>query len=485
MHITDLSNWERRSIVDHAHPLSIFKLLKYDDDYLINMFHVLLEEIQNRLLIPDMSTHEMIETAQNIIVSLDVRIACETNADLFFSYLQQVIYSYHGGWASLDLGQDQLFFPQQLQQQHLVNLPEQNFFINQQPQQVIEYRQQGGLMPAEQQGSSNEDKHESFLDRFNKENERNEKMKNRYEDELVLKARAELEAEEKKAIEIEQENARKLKDAEERLKRTRIENGRKEDTVLRTDEAISRANELKRQVREMAEKAEQEKRDSERRIEERRREAAVRRDQDRQRPLIDTRSRLDEFNMTRFSHEDNATQRDSNERTSRRGYGERDLRNRQNPSMDNWRFDEHEKQKLEYRQQLLLENKGTQSPPPAPPKYMMLDSDDSDSDSDEEKRQNPYELIGLPNKEGTPVEEIATTQRVLNRIHQKTMDTAISEAERSRAEKRLTEIKWAADILLDEMNRRAFDEAGAMHPHEQQAWKKKSKWSTLNDQDRD
>jgi preprotein translocase subunit Sec63 len=115
----------------------------------------------------------------------------------------------------------------------------------------------------------------------------------------------------------------------------------------------------------------------------------------------------------------------------------------------------------------------------------MPDSDDDDSDSDEEKRQNPYELIGLPDKERTPVKDIATTQRVLNRIHQKTMDTAVSEAERSRAEKRLIEIKWAADILLDEMNRRAFDEAGAIYPHEQQAWGMKSKWSIRNDQDRD
>jgi hypothetical protein len=360
MRITALSNWERRSILDRAHPLSTFKLMKYDDDYLITMFHVLIEEIQNRLQIPGMSTHRLIRTAQNIIVSLDVRSVCETNAELIYSYLQELVCSHHGGWAFLDLGQDQLFFLQQMQQQHLlVNLPQQNFFINQQPQQIIEYRQQGALMPAQQQGPSDQDKHEIFLDRFNKDNEHNEKMKNRYEDELALKARADLEAEEKKAIEIEQENARKLKDAEERLRKTKIENERKEDTVLRTDEAISRADELKRQVREMAEKAEQEKRDSERRIAERRREAAARRDQDRQRQLSDSRSRPDEWNMTRLSHDDNATQRDSNERTRRRGYGERNLRSEQDPTMDNWRFDEHEKQKLEYRQQMLLESRGT------------------------------------------------------------------------------------------------------------------------------
>ena len=81
-------------------------------------------------------------------------------------------------------------------------------------------------------------------------------MKNRYADELALKARVELEAEKNKAIEMEKESARKLEEARQRLEKTRIENERKEDMLMRTDEAVSRADELQHQAREMMQKEE-------------------------------------------------------------------------------------------------------------------------------------------------------------------------------------------------------------------------------------
>jgi hypothetical protein len=271
---TDPSN----SLVSANHPVSIFTLMLFDDEDLVDAFYLLLGEIQYRghYLMPASGTAGLMKIAQNIM---------------------ELVFRDHGGWAFLRLGQDQQYFLQQMQQQNLLNLPQQDFTISQKSQQSTEYRQQvatpmmgqapsqdiierqqGAPITNQQQASSNPDKHEFFFERFNKDNEHNEKMKNRYADELALKARSELEAEEKKAIEIEKENARKLKEAEERLKKTRIENERKEGMLMSTDEAVSRAEELKPQVREMMEKAEQEKHGSEGSIEERRWEAAAKRD---------------------------------------------------------------------------------------------------------------------------------------------------------------------------------------------------------------
>ncbi|KAG9193362.1 hypothetical protein G6011_03397 [Alternaria panax] len=382
----------------------------------------------------------------------------------------------HGGWAFLHLGQSQQYFLQRMQQQHFLNLPQQNFKINQQPQHnfTISQPQPQQAIEYQRQTSSNSGKHESFLERFNTENEHNEKMKNRYADELALKARAELEAEEKKAIEIEKENARKLEEAEQRLKKNRLEIERKEDTLMRTDEAVSRADELKRQVREMTEKAEQEKRDSERRIEERRREAAAKRDQYRQRSLEDSGSRTDEWGTSSFSHESSQTYRGFTDRTIERGYEERGLREGKDTKESNRGLDGDSVREESHREQMLLEDVKPPGSSPALPKHITSDSDDDDSDSDEEKRQDPYKLIGLPDREQTPVKDIKITQRVLNRIHQNSVGGTVSEATRKHAEKRLVEIRWAADILLDEINKRAYDDDGAIYPHEQQSWKKKN-----------
>jgi hypothetical protein len=457
-----ISSGFRNSVVRGLHPKSTFQLMFYTDEELIMAFHVLLEEIERRKRFGGvLLTAAMTMTAENIV---------------------ELVFRDHGGWAFLQLGQQQQSFLQQMQQQHSFNLPQLDFFANQQvaappmlgqaPSQNIVVHEQAAPIVAQQQGSSHPDKNNFFLDKFNKENERNEKMKNRYEDELALKARAELEAEEKKAIETEKENARKLKEAEERLKRTRHENDRKEDTVLRTDEAVSRADELKRQVREMTERAEQERLDSERRIAERRQEAAAKRKQDRQRQLDASRNREDERNRTRSEHEASRMQRSFSDRTTESGYGERELRDSRD---GNLRYNVEDKQAHDYRQRMLLGDERSQQFSPTPSKYGAPDSDNDGSDSEEEKRKDPYELIGLPDRGRTPVKDIEITQRVLNKIHQQAIDTAVLEAKKNHAEKRMVEIKWAADILMNETNRRAFDEAGAIHPHEQQAWRRKSK----------
>ncbi|KAI4916976.1 hypothetical protein J4E90_003481 [Alternaria incomplexa] len=357
------------------------------DEELVMAFHILLEEIEVlRLEGFSLVADDMMITAQNIV---------------------DLVFSSHGGWAFLQLGQHQQSFLQQMQQNYSFNLPQPNFFINQQmpppamigqaPTQNVVVHSHVAPAPAQIQGPSEQDKNELHLDRLNKENDRNEKMKNRYEDELAVKERARLEAQAKKTIEAAEEKARKLKEAEERFERTKIENNLKEDTILRIDEAKSRQDELDCKTREMTERTEQAKIDAAR------------------------------------------------------------------------RFDQSYNQ-----QRMLPERERPRRSSPIPQNQLVSDDDDDDSDSDEEKRKDPYELIGLPDRGHTPVKDIETTQRVLNKIHQKTLDSAMSESKRQHAEKRMVEIKWAAAILLDEMNKRAYDEAGAIFPHEQQAWRRKN-----------
>ena len=464
------------TVVDGPHPIVISDLMRLHDD-LISGFQVLLDKIQWRQKNhkDPIKTACMMMTVQSIL---------------------ELVFDDYGGWAFLQLGQGHRYFLQRMQQQHLLTIP--------QHQQTIEYpqkvatpmmgqahsqdiieRQKGAKIADQQQASSDLDKHERFLDRFNAENEHNEKMKNRYADDLALKARVELEAEKNKAIEMEKESARKLEEARQRLEKTRIENERKEDMLMRTDEAVSRADELQHQAREMMQKAKQEKRDSERRIEERRREAAAKRAQGRQLSYNDSRSRTDEWGIKGFSYENIQMRRVSTDRTFERGYGERGLREEKDKQEGHWHFDEDDMPDDNHRQQKLLENTETQGSVATLPKHIVSDSDDDDSDSDEEKRQDPYQLIGLSDRERTPVKDIETTQRVLNRIHQISVDNATEEATRKHTEKRLVEIKWAANILLDDMNKRAYDEDGSIYPHEQQSWKKKSKSSIKKHKHRD
>jgi len=433
----------RRSVLTRRHPISIFALSAYPDEELVMAFHILLEEIEVlRLEGFSLVADDMMITAQNIV---------------------DLVFSSHGGWAFLQLGQHQQSFLQQMQQNYSFNLPQPNFFMNQQipppamigqaPTQNVVVHSHGAPAPAQIQGPSEQDKNELYLDRLNKDNNRNEKMKNRYEDELAVKERARLEAEAKKTIEAAEEKARKLKEAEERFERNKIENNLKEDTILRIDEAKSRQDELDRKTREMTERTEQAKIDAARRFEQTRQEAAAKREQQRREEEKRDRERRDQ------------ERRDQEKRDQERQRQLDASRNRTN-----------DLNSQSYNQQRMLpERERPRRSSPISQNQLVSDDDDDDSDSDEEKRKDPYELIGLPDRGHTPVKDIETTQRVLNKIHQKTLDTAMSDSKRQHAEKRMVEIKWAAAILLDDMNKRAYDEAGAIFPHEQQAWRKKSK----------
>ena len=438
----------RHRVMTCRHPISIFKLATYPDDELIMAFHVILEEIEDLrqngyFLLID----ELMITAQNIV---------------------DLVFRSHGGWAFLQLGQHQQSFLQQLQQNHSFNLPQPNFFVNQQipapamigqaPTQNVVVHSHVASAPAQIQGPSEQDKNELHLDRLNKENNRNEKMKNRYEDELAVKERARLEAEAKKTIEVAEEKGRKFKEAQERFERNRIENNLKEDTILRIDEAKSIQDELDRKTREMTERTEQEKIDAARRFAQTRQEAAAKREQQR-----------------REEERRDQERRDQERRDQERRDQERRDQERQR-QLDASRNRTNDLDSQSYNQQRVLpERERPRRSSPIPQNQLVSDDDDDDSDSDEEKRKDPYELIGLPDRGRTPVKDIETTQTVLNKIHQKTLETAMSESKRKHAEKRMVEIKWAAAILLDEMNKRAYDEAGAIFPHEQQAWRNKSK----------
>jgi len=452
----------RHRVLTCRHPMSTFKLATYPDDELIMAFHILLEEIEVlRMKGISFLADDMMETAQNIV---------------------ELVFTSHGGWAFLQLGQHQQSFLQQLQQNYSFNLPQPNFFINQQipppamigqaptqnvvvhshvasaPTQNVVVHSHVPSAPAQIQGSSEQDKNELHLDRLNKENNLNEKMKNRYEDELAVKERARLEAQEKKTIQAAEEKARKLKEAEERFERNKIENNLKEDTILRIDEAKSRQDELDRKTREMTERTEQAKIDDARRFEQTRREAAAKREQQR-----------------REEERRDQERRDQERRDQERRDQERRDQERQR-QLDASRNRTNDLNSQSYNQQRMLpERERPRRSSPIPQNQLVSDDDDDDDDSDEEKRKDPYELIGLPDRGHTPVKDIETTQRVLNKIHQKTLDTAMSESKRNHAEKRMVEIKWAAAILLNDMNKRAYDEAGAIFPHEQQAWRRKSK----------
>ncbi|KAI4682072.1 uncharacterized protein J4E88_004960 [Alternaria novae-zelandiae] len=433
-------------------------------------FHIILEEIEilrsKSILGISFLANDLMETAQNIV---------------------ELVFTSHGGWAFLQLGQHQQSFLQQLQQNYSFNLPQPNFFINQQipppamigqaptqnvvvhshvasaPTQNVVVHSHVAPAPAQIQGPSEQDKNELHLDRLNKENNHNEKMKNRYEDELAVKDRARLEAQEKKTIEAAEEKARKFKEAEERFERNKIENNLKEDTILRIDEAKSRQDELDRKTREMTERTEQANIDAARRFEQTRREAAAKREQQRRDEERRDQERRDQ------------ERRDQERRDQERRDQERRDQERQR-QLDASRNRTNDLNNQSYNQQRMLpERERPRRSSPVPQNQLVSDDDDDDSDSDEEKRKDPYELIGLPDRGRTPVKDIETTQRVLNKIHQKTLDSAMSESKRQHAEKRMVEIKWAAAILLDEMNKRAYDEAGAIFPHEQQAWRKKSK----------
>ncbi|KAI4664186.1 uncharacterized protein J4E79_003688 [Alternaria viburni] len=423
-------------------------------------FHIILEEIEiarsGSILGISFLANDLMETAQNIV---------------------ELVFTSHGGWAFLQLGQHQQSFLQQMQQNYSFNLPQPNFFINQQipppamigqaPTQNVVVHSHGAPAPAQIQGSSEQDKNELYLDRLNKDNNRNEKMKNRYEDELAVKERARLEAEAKKTIEAAEEKARKLKEAEERFERNKIENNLKEDTILRIDEAKSRQDELDRKTREMTERTEQEKVDAARRFEQTRQELAAKREQKRREEERRDQERRDQERRDQ-------ERRDQERRDQDRRDQERQDQERQR-QLDASRNRKNDLNSQSYNQQRMLpERERPRRSSPIPQNQLVSDDDDDDSDSDEEKRKDPYELIGLPDRGRTPVKDIETTQRVLNKIHQKTLDSAMSESKRQHAEKRMVEIKWAAAILLDDMNKRAYDEAGAIFPHEQQAWRRKN-----------
>jgi hypothetical protein len=108
-------------------------------------------------------------------------------------------------------------------------------------------------------------------------------------------------------------------------------------------------------------------------------------------------------------------------------------------------------------------------------RHVVPDNDeDSDSD-DEDKKADPYQLLGLDRREATLVADIRVTQRRLNEIFGVDNQTYMGEGEKRVANKRLAEIKFAADILLDPELRRAYDESGAIFSFEVNAWRKKSK----------
>jgi hypothetical protein len=109
------------------------------------------------------------------------------------------------------------------------------------------------------------------------------------------------------------------------------------------------------------------------------------------------------------------------------------------------------------------------------PRHVVPDNDEDFDSDDDDKKPDPYQLLGLDSREATLVADIRATQRRLNEIFSVDNQAYMGEGKRRVAKKRLAEIKFAADILLDPELRRAYDEAGAIFAFEVNAWRKKSK----------
>jgi hypothetical protein len=118
---------------------------------------------------------------------------------------------------------------------------------------------------------------------------------------------------------------------------------------------------------------------------------------------------------------------------------------------------------------LAIQPKAISQPP------LIPDSDiDTDDDSDDDdKRADSYDLLGLRRREKTPIEDIEATHRVLGNIHRNGRHSGTSGEKRKHADKRIFDIDWAVHILLDHELKQAYDDAGAIFPHEVDAWKKK------------
>lgn len=370
----------------------------------------------------------------------------------------------------------------------------------QQPQLCIEYHQvaattqeivvhqQRGRSISQQASSPVQDNHSRFLERHEKEQEKNEKMLGRYKEEEARRQKEELDREYHAAEREKEASIRKLKAAEEAAERDRkneVDKGHKQRKI---DELRREKGEFDRKIRDQKYQSEQDKRDAARRreeeVERQRREADARREEEeRQRQTDYERKRTYETQRSVSDYReyrDSITQRELEDERRKRETAERQLREERERKEEAQRSIYIQDRHVETTQLTVSHNEQTSISTSRPnPNIANSEASDSDSDSssDSSPRRDPYKLLGLLDRATTPLIDIKATHNALIAIHDEKLATSsISAADKKNSERRLVEIKWAGGILLDELNKRAFDEEGAVFEHEQSAWRKKSKF---------
>jgi hypothetical protein len=112
------------------------------------------------------------------------------------------------------------------------------------------------------------------------------------------------------------------------------------------------------------------------------------------------------------------------------------------------------------------DNDSSRRPNEPEPNASRHRTQETDSD-DEDKKFDPYETLGLENREQTSVTDIRITKRKLEERYNDGQQASIE---------RLAKIKMATDILLDPEKRKAYHEVGAVYKGEFEDWRKSSKF---------
>ena len=89
------------------------------------------------------------------------------------------------------------------------------------------------------------------------------------------------------------------------------------------------------------------------------------------------------------------------------------------------------------------------------------------------EKLNPYQLLGLDCKDRATIKDIRTIYFALTEIQKDAVNSTSSVIKKKRAEKRLAEIRWASNLLLDENNKKAYNQNSVIYKDEKRAWRKK------------
>jgi hypothetical protein len=116
----------------------------------------------------------------------------------------------------------------------------------------------------------------------------------------------------------------------------------------------------------------------------------------------------------------------------------------------------------------------TSQPKPQPSGEAHNSNDDQpSSESDEDGVTfDPYEALGLQDRERTPEHAIRSTYSRLALIVHPDKQVGKTAAQRKHAAKRMSEINRAKGLLLDAERRKAYDEVGAVFDWQFEQWKK-------------